>query len=223
MTTNNNGVYTAKQLCDKTIPPKRWVIVDFLGEGLTMLSGRPKAGKSLGTLQMGIAVATGGLFLGRYQAVKGAVLYINSDDPDERRLQENLKLLGGRVDGLSFLSSLPELDNGGLEILDSELARMAKIDPCRLLILDTLTSLRREQVGRNLIKSDYEFMANIAKLGRKHNCAILVISHSPKGSPEKVDAVDLHLGTTGITAAVDALMLLTGTDDTRSEERRAGK
>ena len=210
-----NGVYTAKELYDQIIPPMRWIVKDFMGEGVTLLSGRPKGGKSLAGLQLGIAVATGGLFLGRYETVKGSVLYINVDDPNERRLQANLHLLGGRVDGLSFMSSLPELDNGGLELLDQELARMAQAEPCQLLVLDTLTALRREQVGRNLIKSDYEFMANIARLGRSHKCSILAISHSPKGSPDKVDSVDLHLGTTGITAAVDTLMVLTGIENTK--------
>src|SRR5450759_1189932 len=118
--TTENGVYTAVALYDKIIPPMRWIAKDFMGEGTTLLSARPKAGKSLLALQLGIAVATGGLFLGRYQTVKGAVLYVNVDDPSQRRLQANLHLLGGRVDGLSFMSALPELDNGGLEILDRE-------------------------------------------------------------------------------------------------------
>src|ERR1017187_6033291 len=127
MTRRETGVYTAKELYEKIIPPMRWVIKDFMGEGITLLSGRPKGGKSLAALQMAISVVTGKPFLGVYETVKGAVLYVNVDDPNERRLQENLVLLGGRVDGLSFMSALPELDNGGLEILDQELARMAEI------------------------------------------------------------------------------------------------
>ena len=89
-----NGVYTAKELYDQIIPPMRWIVKDFMGEGVTLLSGRPKGGKSLAGLQLGIAVATGGLFLGRYQTVKGAVLYVNVDDPNERRLQANLHQIG---------------------------------------------------------------------------------------------------------------------------------
>src|ERR1035437_3290754 len=215
--TTENGVYTAVHLFDKIIPPMRWIAKDFLGEGITMLSARPKAGKSLLALQLGIAVATGGLFLARYETVKGAVLYINVDDPSRRRLQENLHLLGGRVDGLTFMSVLPELDNGGLEILDRELARMAAIDPCRLLILDTLTALRKEQSGKNLIKSDYDFIGGVKSVMSKHGCSVLLISHSRKDSTskEKVDNIDSHLGTTGLTAAVDASMLLTGANDTK--------
>ena len=224
MTTTENSVYTARQLCEMILPPTRWVAKDLMAEGFTMLSARPKAGKSLLALQLGIAVATGTPFLGRYETVKGPVLYINVDDPSRKRLQTNLLLLGGgHVDGLTFMSNLPELDNGGLDILDQELARIAKTNTRMLLILDTLTALRREQVGRNLIKSDYEFMASIARLGRSHKCEILAISHSPKGSPDKVDAVDLHMGTTGITAAVDTLMVLTGIESTKKVLQAKGR
>lgn len=225
MTTTENGVYTAKQLYDKIIPPMRWIAKDFLGEGITMLSARPKAGKSLLALQLGIAVVTGEPFLGRYQTVKGAVLYVNVDDPSQGRLQANLHLLGGRVDGLTFMSVLPELDNGGLEILDKKLSRMAEIDPCRLLILDTLTALRREQSGKNLVKADYEFIAGIKGLVSKHGCSVLLISHTRKDSTnsERVDGIDSHLGTTGLTAAVDAVMMLTGADDTRKVLKAKGR
>jgi RecA-family ATPase len=64
-----NGVYTAKELCEKFIPPMKWIAKDFLAEGTTLLSARPKAGKSLLALQLAIAVAKGEPFLGRYQTV----------------------------------------------------------------------------------------------------------------------------------------------------------
>ena len=218
--------YTAARLCRMILPPMRWIAKDFMGEGIILLGGRPKGGKSTLAEQLGIAVATGGLFLGRYETVKGSVLYVNVDDPSMNGLQENLRLLGGdRVDGLTFMPDLPELDNGGLEILDQELARMAEIDPCRLLVLDTLTALRKEQAGKNLVKADYEFIASIRRLERKYGCTVLLIGHTRKDSTgsEKVDGIDAHLGTTGLTAAVDAVMLLTGADDTKKVLKAKGR
>jgi hypothetical protein len=226
MTTTEYGEYTAKELCDAILPPMRWIAKDFMAEGLTLLSARPKAGKTTLAQQLGIAKATGTPFLGRYETVKGAVLYVNVDDPSEGLLQENLRLLGGdHADGLKFMSALPELDNGGLEILDKRLARMGEIDPCQLLILDTLTALRREQSGKNLVLSDYEFIAGIKGLFSRHGCSILLISHSRKDSTgsETVDSIDCHLGTTGLTAAVDAVMLLTGANDIRKVLKAKGR
>lgn len=219
------GVYTAVDLFDKNIPPMKWIATDFLGEGLTLLSARPKAGKSLLALQLAIAVAKGKPFLNLYETVKGAVLYVTVDDPSERRFQANLQKLGGRVEGLYYVRALAELDNGGSEKLEEMLACIAQTEPCRLVILDTLTALRKEQKGKNLVKADYDFMADISRLGSKHGCAVLVISHSRKDdkSADKVDAIDLHLGTSGLTAAVDATMILTGADDTKKILKAKGR
>jgi RecA-family ATPase len=200
-----NGVYTAADVYDKIIPPMRWVVKDFMGEGTTLLSARPKAGKSLLALQIAIAVASGKPLFDTYETVQGAVLYVKSDDSSQRGLQDNLRLLGGCVEGLSFMLALPELDAGGLEILDRELARMEKTEPRSLLILDSLTALRKKQ-------SDHNLMASIARLGRDRHCSILVISHTRKNS-----------STTGITSAVDTLMILTGADDTRKILRAKGR
>ena len=219
------GVQTAISLFDKEIPPMKWIAAGFLGEGVTLLSARPKAGKTLIALQLAIAVAKGEPFLGTYDTVKGPVLYVTVDDPSERRLQENLRQLGGRVDGLDFVSALAELDNGGIEKLDEMLTVKAQIEPYRLLILDTLTALRKEQKGKNVVKADYDFMAAVAKLGRKHNCATLILSHSRKdsNSANKVDAIDLHIGTTGLTAAVDAVMVMTGADASNKVLKAKGR
>src|ERR1035437_10101689 len=75
------GVQTAISLFDKEIPPMKWIATGFLGEGVTLLSARPKAGKTLIALQLGIAVAKGEPFLGKYDTVKGPVLYVTVDDP----------------------------------------------------------------------------------------------------------------------------------------------
>jgi RecA-family ATPase len=182
MKTNENGVYTAAELYNAILPPMLWIAKEFMAEVITLFGGRPKGGKSLLALQLGIAVATGEPFLSTYETVKGAVLYVNVDDPARGRLQTNLRLLGGGVEGLSFMSALPELDNGGLEILDQELARMALTDPCRLLILDTMTALRGEQAGKSLIKADYDFIMSIKRLVSKHGCSVLMVSHTRKDS-----------------------------------------
>jgi hypothetical protein len=219
------GVHTAVALYDKHIPPIRWVVKDFLGEGVTLLSARPKAGKSLLALQIAIAVTKGQPLLDAYETVQSVVLYVTVDDPRERRFQANLHQLGGRVEGLYYVQELAELDNGGLEKLDEMLTKMAQTEPCRLVILDTLTALRKEQRGKCLVKADYDFMIAIARLGRKHGCSVLVISHSRKDakSPDKVDGIDLHLGSSGLTAAVDAVMIMIGAEGTRKVLQAKGR
>jgi RecA-family ATPase len=55
----------AADLQHKTFEPMRWIVPDILPEGLSMLAGRPKIGKSWAALDIATAVASGGSCLGK--------------------------------------------------------------------------------------------------------------------------------------------------------------
>lgn len=63
----------------------RYVVPGYIAEGLTVLAGRPKLGKSWLALDLAIAVATGGAALGSTKVGQGDVLYLALED-NERRL-----------------------------------------------------------------------------------------------------------------------------------------
>ena len=52
-------ILTAKELMELDFPPPEWLIEGLLPEGLTVLSGAPKIGKSWLSLQLALAVTTG--------------------------------------------------------------------------------------------------------------------------------------------------------------------
>src|SRR5690606_31579445 len=58
------AVIDGETLFNLTFPPVDYVIPQYITEGLTILAGRPKLGKSWLALGMCIAVATGGNVLG---------------------------------------------------------------------------------------------------------------------------------------------------------------
>ena len=72
------------------LPP--FLIDDILPTGLTLLSGKPKVGKSWLMLEYCYAVAFGGTVLGRFPAqIQGGVLYISSTMKSvQNRLQSTL-------------------------------------------------------------------------------------------------------------------------------------
>jgi hypothetical protein len=221
------GVVDSAGLCERKIEPTRWVVEDFLGEGLTLLSGRPKAGKSVLSMQLAIAVARGEQFLGRFAATKGSVLYVSIDDPSERRLQRHFQELGGgdRVVGIEIVTVLPDIENGGLNRLDQILQVMAEHEPAKLIVIDSLTAIRGTSRSKDLIKGDYDTMTRIRSVGTRHGPAVLVVHHTRKDGSNSaaVDAIDLHAGTTGISAAVDCAMVLVGPDDTRKTFKMKGR
>src|SRR5262249_33456540 len=71
---------TATELLAMQFPPLLWVVEDLLPAGLTLFTGRGKDGKSLLVWNLCLAVATGGLALGRYKVMHGDVLYLDLED-----------------------------------------------------------------------------------------------------------------------------------------------
>jgi hypothetical protein len=48
-------------LLSQELPPARWIVPDILPEGVTLLAGKPKIGKTWLAQGLAVAVATGGM------------------------------------------------------------------------------------------------------------------------------------------------------------------
>jgi len=109
---------SAADLMAADLPPVRWVVPRVLPEGVTLLAGKPKLGKSWLALGLCVAVAAGGMALGTSQVEQGEVLYLALED-NRRRLQKRLgkMLCGPAPEGLEIATSWPKLDEGGVEAL----------------------------------------------------------------------------------------------------------
>jgi hypothetical protein len=64
--------------------PAAFVIDGLLPEGVSVLTGRPKTGKSSLALSLAVAVARGGVALGNFQAAAGEALYLSLTDHESR-------------------------------------------------------------------------------------------------------------------------------------------
>src|SRR5262245_37060059 len=81
-------IKSAAYLQHLVFDPIRWIAEGILPEGLSMLVGKPKVGKSWMALDLGLAVASGGTFLGK-PSEEGDVLALFLED-NERRLQSRI-------------------------------------------------------------------------------------------------------------------------------------
>ncbi|OQY16642.1 MAG: hypothetical protein B6I36_10035 [Desulfobacteraceae bacterium 4572_35.1] len=81
---------SADELKGKVFPPVKWAVDGVIPEGLTVLAGDPKAGKSLMAVDICNAIASGGEAFGKQACVQGDVVYISLEDP-QRRVQDRIK------------------------------------------------------------------------------------------------------------------------------------
>jgi hypothetical protein len=122
----------AETLLGMTFTPLEYVIPGYVVEGLTVLGGKPKLGKSWWAYDASIAVATGGRAMGAVECEQGDVLYLALED-NQRRVQSRLetlcptrKLLGQNLSRLTVRTIAPRIDNGLFAELDKWRAVRAK-------------------------------------------------------------------------------------------------
>src|SRR5215212_9732356 len=122
---------SAAELLEENLPPIRWTVPRVLPEGLTVLGGKPKMGKSWLALGLCVSVASGGHALGKVEVECGSALYLGLED-NKRRLQRRLKkMLGGGEcpANLYYETEWPKLGDGCVEDVREWLQEH---DDCRL-------------------------------------------------------------------------------------------
>ncbi len=196
---------SAREILATDYPAPRWAVPGLVPEGLTILAGHPKVGKSWIALSLGVAVAAGGSFLGKRPAIKGAVTYFALED-NARRIKDRLLRLGvtSSPGELEFEFSLPPIGGGGLEALDSWLEAREDV---RLVVLDVFNRIRAPRPkGADPYLHDAGQVALLQALAMRRAVSIYMTHHDKKAGAD--DWLDRVSGTQGIAGGADAVVLL---------------
>jgi len=198
--------FTATELLDMELPEPKFAVPGILAQGLGILGGKPKTGKSWKVLDLGLAVAYGGRALGSIKVEQGDVLYLALEDT-ARRLQDRLKkLLADRQvapERLTLACEWPRMDEGGMEMLH---AWCQEHPEARLIVIDTLARMKPRTAGKDLYTEDYRTGEILKKLADEHTVALLGVHHLRKMESE--DPLDLLSGTLGLPGAADTGLIL---------------
>lgn len=186
--------------------PIKYVVPGVIVEGLTLLAGKPKTGKSWLMLHAAIAVARGGFTLGETHCVEGDVLYCALED-NLRRLQSRMSKLLQQQPApkrLFFLCELPRLAEGGLAQIKQWIEGA---NHPRLVIIDTLAMVRMpNRKDQSTYDADYTAVKELRALANAHGIAIVLVHHLRKEGSD--DAFDTVSGTLGLTGAPDSILVL---------------
>lgn len=203
-------VFSALDLQHKQFTPISYVIPGLIPDGLSMLAGRPKIGKSWLALDTAIAVASeDGTCLGGREVEHGNVLYCACED-SQRRLQSRItKLLGVHAkpwpQNLQLATGWQRLDQGGV----ADIADWIKsVERPRFVILDTLASVKPQRSNEGY-SSDYAALEELHHLANDVGIAVLILHHQRKSEAE--DPLDTISGTLGLAGCVDTPIILAGT------------
>ena len=190
---------TAAELRTMKFEPMRYVVPEYVPEGVTLLIGRPKIGKSWLALDVAVACASDRSVLGSLKPVHGDVLYLALED-GKRRLQCRLDKLQSPFRGewpkrltLAPMGGWRRADQAGLEDIE---AWSNSVEKPVLVVIDTLERFRKPADGRQQpYAADTEAIASLQKIAVKYGIAILVLHHDRKAAAD--DPFDTVSGTLG--------------------------
>jgi hypothetical protein len=200
---------TANELQSKDIKPINWIVPGFLPEGLAIIAGKPKLGKSWACLNLSLSITQNKKAFDYFDVEKHEVLYLSYED-NFRRLQSRIKaIIGNNVapKGLYFSDNvdLPKINDGGIEYLETITRDYPNI---KLVIIDTLGKAiqQKRSVNNNVFLDDYELTANLQTFAIQKGICVLFVHHTRKAISENV--FDSISGSVGLTASQDTMMVL---------------
>lgn len=197
------AIKTGAHLENTEFPPLSWAVPGLIPEGMGLFTGPPKVGKSWAVLSLGLAVATGGLALGKVPVGKPRpVLYFALEDGERRLKGRCRKLLG---DGVKIPANLRYLTdatpNRVIPTIRAWLDAWANDNP--LVLLDTLGKVMPPALpGEGAYDRDYRIGGALkSTVDDNPGSTLMVVHHVRKMAG--ADWMDSTSGTNGLNGSAD--------------------
>lgn len=213
--------YQAAELYDKKLERTQMIVQRMIPCGLTVLAGAPKRGKSWLSLALGVAVASGSLFLGQ-KTLKGSVLYLDLESRQYRVKDRLGKLvLGPAPAGLYIAHSAESI---GPRFFQQMEGWLAQAENPRLIVIDTLGRVKPSgKRTENAYEADTKQYGALQAWAADHKVAVVVVHHLRK-TKDSDDWFDKINGSNGLVGVADAVLGLTGArGDTLSKLMVSGR
>ena len=198
---------SARDLRLSLLKAPEWAVEGLIPEGITILAGRPKGGKSWLILQACLAVASGQDFLG-HKTTKGKVLYATLEDTNYRLKSRIGKLWDDdRTVPADLLATtdIPRLNPEGIKILEEWI----KANNPRMVVLDTWAKSKDAGDKRlNAYEQDVRLVSSIKRLADQYHLCLVLIHHLNKLKVGDENWLESLSGSMGLSGTADAILSL---------------
>ena len=190
-----------RTLMDRPLEPPNFVVDTLISQGLHILAGSPKVGKSWLALWLAVTVAKGEPVWGM-SVKQGTTLYLCLEDSVLRIQNRLFEITEDAPDSVHFCTECAPIVQGLEEQLRTFLAEHPDTV---LVIIDTLQMIRGSNYD-NTYANDYRDLSALKRIADAHGIAILLIHHLRKETAD--DVFNRISGTTAISGAVDSSFTL---------------
>ena len=207
MNRNTTQLHTVDgaSLMSQPLRPPNFVVDSLLSQGLHILAGSPKVGKSWLALWLAVTVAKGEP-VWNMATKQGTTLYLCLEDSVLRIQNRLFEITEDAPESVHFCTECAPIGQG----LEEQIKTFSAEHPGTVLvIIDTLQMIR--PIHDATYANDYRDLSVLKRLANRLGLAILLIHHLRKEKAE--DVFHRISGTTAISGAVDSSFTLV-------EERR---
>jgi len=200
---------TIEEILAYKFPKPQWVVPNIIPQGLSVIAGNPKMGKSLLALQITGDFSAGKPIFGEIAIEKSRSLYLALEDTPGR-IQYRLKKQGIEANKLGNVFTDWERGYAGIEQLHQF---MRDFPDTRLIVIDTLHKFYPMQDTNDYTETD-RVMSAIKHFADEYQIAVILIHHTKKCNTSN-DIFHSPLGSVGIIGAADTIIILNrkrGTD-----------
>ena len=182
------------------LPATKFVIKDLLPQGLAIIGGAPKVGKSWLMLDWCVRIAKGET-IWNFSTTKGTTLYVSLEDTASR-LQERLLSVTDEAPNVFFTTFSFKIGEG----LEEQIKSFVADHPgTALIVIDTFQMIRN--TGSEVsYASDYNEIEILKKLAEELKITILLVHHLRKQGDS--DPFNMLSGTNGLAGGVDTMFVL---------------
>ena len=194
-------VRTVEDFLMSDIPPLGYALGDLIPKGLTVLAGRPKAGKTGLAISMAFCIVASTKYLGMFEGSGENVFSIILEDGDPR---VQIRLLPTVAEfGLTNRIKLATSWGGDGKQNIAKLNAWLEDNPeTKVVFIDTYAKFTG--ATKKSYNSEYAAVAGLKEIADKHDAAIIVLHHTIKS--KTADWLMSLYGSSGLTGAADTIL-----------------